>query len=245
MSRSMRWRSAGSPFSASSSTAMRMRARGERSSWEAAASVSRWASTRAWMRSAAWLKLRASAAISSLPSTSTRAARSPAPRASTRACSRSSRRARRRARGQAPTATANARMPSAARKPIAGAWNTSSRLGRTLTRRPSGSGNTKALPSPLREPEGRSWGARKGRPRLPSNSPSGPKTLMRASKSRPRRREGGVGLGPRRTRRRQQLDQERTPRSGESPRPGSHRVSATSRRRRARRRGTMMPSSVR
>ena len=67
----------------SSSIAMRMRASGERSSCEAFASRLRCASTSASIRSAARLKLRARSATSSRPSTGTRAARSPAPSAST------------------------------------------------------------------------------------------------------------------------------------------------------------------
>ena len=63
------------------------------------------------------LKLVARAAISSLPSTLTRAWRSPEPRASTLDFSRSRRPARRRARGQAPTATARARSPGTMMNP--------------------------------------------------------------------------------------------------------------------------------
>ena len=81
-----------------------MRASGVRSSCEADASIVRCTETSDSIRSAARLKLLASAAISSQPSTSTLASRSPAPSASTRLCSRSSRRVMPRASGQAPTA---------------------------------------------------------------------------------------------------------------------------------------------
>ena len=57
----------------------RMRDSGVFSSCEALASSSRWAPTSSSMRAAAWLKLSASRATSSRPSTLTRAARLPAP----------------------------------------------------------------------------------------------------------------------------------------------------------------------
>ena len=98
----------GSAFSPSSAAATAMRASGVRSSWLALASSRRCAVTSSSMRCAERLKLSASAATSSRPSTFTRAPRSPPPSRSTPARSRSSRRPRPRTTGKAPTATAMA-----------------------------------------------------------------------------------------------------------------------------------------
>ena len=111
-SRSMRSRSSGRGAVASSSIATRMRASGLRSSWDAEASNVRCTETSDSMRAAARLKLSASAATSSQPSTSTRALKSPAPSASTRVFSRSSRRVIARASGYAPMATSTTRATS-------------------------------------------------------------------------------------------------------------------------------------
>ena len=93
---------------ADSASAMLMRVSGVRSSCEALASSILCERTSSSMRLAERLKLAASAATSSLPSTFTRAARSPSPSWSTPALRRSSRRVSRRVIGQAPTATATA-----------------------------------------------------------------------------------------------------------------------------------------
>ena len=89
--------------------ATRMRASGVRNSWDADASSVRCTETSDSMRAAARLKLAASAATSSQPSTSTLAPRSPAPRASARFLSRSSRRVIAHASGQAATAARTTR----------------------------------------------------------------------------------------------------------------------------------------
>ena len=110
MSRSMLARRAGSP--SSSSIAIRIRVSGVRSSCDAPARMCRCAPTSRSMRSAARLKLSASRATSSRPSTSTRAESEPAPSSSTRACNRSIRRVSPRASGHTPTAIATASRAS-------------------------------------------------------------------------------------------------------------------------------------
>ena len=134
MSRSTCSRRAASGRLASRVTAMRIRASGERSSCEAAASNVRWPPTSCSMRSAARLKLRASSATSSPPSTSTRVARSPAPSWSTRAWRRSRRRVMRRATGCATSASTRRKTASGSKKrgPPRGG-------GAALNQRPSGS----------------------------------------------------------------------------------------------------------
>ena len=114
-------------LSSISSTAIRMRASGERSSCDALASSRRCACssascrvTRVSIRSAARLKLRASWATSSRPCTSTRACRLPAACASTERCSVSSRRVIRRDTGHAASATARNSIGRATGPPIHG-----------------------------------------------------------------------------------------------------------------------------
>ena len=80
-------------------TAIFRRASGERSSWLALASRLWCERSSVSMRSAARLKLRATAATSSRPDSSTRWPSDPAPKRSTPACSDSSRRVRPRTTG--------------------------------------------------------------------------------------------------------------------------------------------------
>ena len=84
--------SKGSAPLATISAATARRARGERSSWLAFMSRPRWAANSASTRSAAVLKVAATEAISSCPSTIARRPNSPAPQASTLPLSDSSRR---------------------------------------------------------------------------------------------------------------------------------------------------------
>ncbi|MDT4855130.1 hypothetical protein FQZ97_894710 [compost metagenome] len=100
-----------------SSSPMRMRASGERSSCEALASSALCDISRVCTRSAAALKRAARKATSSCPCTGSRVDKSPWPQRSTPFCSASSRLVRRRTIGYAPKATASATMPSSQAKP--------------------------------------------------------------------------------------------------------------------------------
>ena len=110
-----------------SSSAMRMRARGERSSCEALASSdfcerssAVCESIRLCTRSAASLKRRDRSATSSCPPVGSRTDRSPSPQRCTPRCRPSSRCVRRRATGNTPIITTRPASPSTHRKPNGG-----------------------------------------------------------------------------------------------------------------------------
>ncbi len=159
---------------------MRMRASGERSSCEAFASSVLCAPTRPSMRSAERLKLAASAATSSLPSTFTRAVKSPLPSASTLERSRSRRRVAPRTTGYAPTATASAISPSVKNR-LHGASGGRSRRGRrAASQRPSGSSSVQMRPGchgPLKRRRP-SRGASRSGPTCAIRAPSGAYSAM-------------------------------------------------------------------
>ena len=127
MSSAMSCRVAGVAVGPSSSSPMRRRVRGERSSWEALASkdfcdASRVSCdfTRFSTRSAAWLKPRAKKATSSWPCSGTRVDRSPSPHFCTLFCSSSSRRVSLRMMGYVASATAMPTRPSIQKNPKGG-----------------------------------------------------------------------------------------------------------------------------
>ena len=136
-----------------------MRVSGVRSSCDALASSILCDLTSSSMRAAERLKLAASAAISSLPSTFTRDARSPSPSWSTPAFSRSSRRVRRRVSGQAPSATASAMAASAPSSQAPGRHGPRSMP--VTRKRPSGSDATAAVSA---DASGRRASSRRQRP---------------------------------------------------------------------------------
>ena len=107
-----------------SSTAMRMRASGDRSSCEALASSdfcdcmsAAWFCISSSMRPAAALKWRARSATSSAPATGTRSPSRPSPQRCTPRCKASSRCVRRRAMGNTPTITASPARVTSQMKP--------------------------------------------------------------------------------------------------------------------------------
>ena len=159
-----------------------MRASGVRSSWLQLASSRRWAAISSSMRSAERLKLAASAATSSRPSTSTRAPRSPRRAARRRpSAARAAGRAgappdRRRPRWRAPAA---ARPPTTQRIGLG-----RSRTWRATSQRPSGSCRVKVgPPGPRRQPVRARRGSKRGggRPAMAIRVPSGDRARGRSA----------------------------------------------------------------
>ena len=103
-----------------SSSPMRIRVSGERSSCEAFASNDLCDRTSVSMRAAAALKRRDRSATSSWPSSGTRTVRSPSPQRCTPRCKISRRCVSRRTIGNRPTPTASPTRPSSQKKPVCG-----------------------------------------------------------------------------------------------------------------------------
>ena len=152
------WRRRSSP---SSEAATAMRASGVRSSWLQLASSRRWAATSSSMRWAERLKLAASAATSSRPSTLTRAPRSPPPSCSTPSFSRSSRRPRPRTTGIGADRDGEREQREDAVIQKIGLGR--SRTWRATSQRPSGSCRVKfGPPGPRRQPVRARRGSKRG-----------------------------------------------------------------------------------